>query len=114
MSASLPAATGPVETAPRFVPAALPDRLAGDDELVDLAGAVVDAEHADVTVEALDAGNRDMAGAAEYLDGAVGDSAERLAGEIFGRGRLEGDRVALVLQPGRLHDERPRRHRLGL
>src|SRR4051812_46094433 len=76
------------------------DRLSGDDQLLDLAGAFVDSEQADVAVEPLDAVIGNIAGAAEYLDGAVGDSADRLARKIFGGSGFEGDRPALVFQLG--------------
>src|SRR3954467_11525022 len=78
--------------------AAVLDRLAGDDKRVDLAGALVDAEQADVAIEPLDPVIGDIAGAAEALVGTVGDAADRLAGEIFGGGSFERDRLALVLQ----------------
>src|SRR5690349_16726977 len=64
--------------------AAVLDRLAGDDKLLDLAGALIDAEQANIAIEPLDPVIGDIAGAAENLDGAVGDSADGLAGEIFG------------------------------
>ena len=78
-------------------------RFAGDDQLLDLAGTFVDAEQADVAVEPLDAVIGDIAGAAEDLDGAVGDAADHLAGEIFGGRGLEGDRLA----PGPLTPRSP-------
>src|SRR3954453_16869553 len=96
-------------------PSAAPlQRLAGDYQLLDLAGPFVDPEQPDVAVEPLDPVIGDIAGAAEYLHRAVGDPADNLAGEIFGRGRLERDRLALVLEHGCLQHQRPRRHRLGL
>src|SRR4051812_2067991 len=46
----------------------------GDDHLLDLTGALVDAEDAHVAVEALDAVVGDVAGAAEDLHRLVGDA----------------------------------------
>src|SRR5580658_8512712 len=46
--------------------------VAGDDELLDLARALIEAEEANVTIEALDAEIRDVARAAMDLHGAIG------------------------------------------
>ena len=65
----------------------MPERLLGDHDLLDLAGAFVDAEQAGVAVEALDGDAAHVAGAAVNLHGAVGDPADGLAGEVLRAGR---------------------------
>jgi hypothetical protein len=57
---------------------------------------------------------RDIAGAAEDLDCAVGNPAHHLACEIFGRGRFHDDPLALVLATGRLQHQGASGHGFGL
>src|ERR1700679_1901547 len=71
-------------------------QIACDHELLDLAGAFIDAENSDVAVEAFDAVIRDIACPAEDLHRAVGDAPYRFGGEIFGAGRFHGDALARV------------------
>src|SRR5580658_2606760 len=90
------------------------EHFAGDDELLDLAGALVDAEQADVAVEALDRDAAHVAGTAVDLHGAVGDAADGFAGEVLGSGRgqaLVGARLVLV---SGVQDQGPGGQVLGL
>jgi hypothetical protein len=77
------------------------DRLAGDDQLLDQPGPFVDPEQPHVTIEPLDPVIGDIAGAAQDLDGAVGDPPDRLARDIFGGSRLEGDWLSCGLSASR-------------
>jgi hypothetical protein len=60
----------------------------GDDQLLDLAGALEDREDLGVAMPPLDRVVADVAGAAEDLDGVVGDPHGGLAGEQLGLGAL--------------------------
>src|SRR5687767_10259654 len=53
-----------------------PERLSGDDHLLDLARALVDAEEPGITEEALDRDAAHVSGPAVHLDGPVGDAAD--------------------------------------
>ena len=59
-------------------------KLTGDNELLDFGGALVDAQGADVAIEAFDDGSTDQAGAAVNLNGAVDDSAGSFGGKQLG------------------------------
>ena len=61
----------------------------GDDQLLDLRRALVDAQETDVAVETLDLILGHIAGTAVDLDRAVGDPAHRLGRVIFERGAFE-------------------------
>jgi hypothetical protein len=74
----------------------LAQHLARDDQLLDLRGALVDAEQAHVAVEALDRVVRDVAGAAVDLHRAVGDPADHLGGEVLAHRRLLRDARPLI------------------
>ena len=75
-----------------------PEQFPGDDQLLDLARALVDPEQAHVPVQPFHRDAADVAGAAVNLDGAVGDAADRLAGEVFrGRQRSAPDVLAAVV-----------------
>ena len=79
-----------------FTNSSIPHHVSGDDELLDLAGAFVEAQQADVAVEALDCVFGHVAGAAVDLHGAVGDLADHFGAEqLAGRG-FEGDVFAGV------------------
>ena len=62
--------------------------FAGDDDLLDLAGAFIDAEDAHVAIEALNAIVGDIAGPTKDLHGPVGDPADHFRGIIFGSRRF--------------------------
>src|SRR5690606_28761885 len=80
--------------------AAVLDGFAGDDHLLDLAGALVGPEDGHVAIEAFDAVVGDIAGAAEGLHCAVGDPADHFRGEILrGRG-VQGDVLTGVVLAG--------------
>src|ERR1700712_2898294 len=79
--------------------------LAGDDHLLDLAGALVDAEDAHVAVEPLDPMVGDVARPAENLHRPVGDAPHHLGGEILGRRGLHGDALAGVALAGGLQGQ---------
>src|SRR6185437_8803866 len=74
----------------------------------DLRGAFIEAEEAGVAVEALDRRFRHVTGAAEDLDGAVGDSADHLAGEVFAAGGDDAGVLASVALARRIEDHAPR------
>src|SRR6516164_9614033 len=83
----------------RMSPAAgLLDHVSSNDNLLDLAGAFVQAEQAHVAVEALDAVFRDVAGAAVDLHRAVGHAPAHLGCEQFAA-RYE-DRAGARLRRG--------------
>jgi tellurite resistance protein TerC len=63
------------------------EHLAGDDELLDLGGPLVDPVQPGVAVEALDRDAAHVAEPAEDLDAAVGDPPEHLRAEQLRRGR---------------------------
>src|SRR5438105_10846779 len=85
---------------------ALLQELAGDDQLLDLAGALVDAEGAHLAVQALDGGAAHDALAAVDLHRPVHDALGGLGGEELGRRSLRADALrAAVLEPGRVAHE---------
>src|SRR6266568_1722604 len=57
--------------------------LLGDGELLDLAGALVDAKQPGIAEESLDRDSSHIAGAAVYLQRAIGHPADHLAGIVF-------------------------------
>src|SRR5690606_6344023 len=69
----------------------LADHVAGDDHLLDLRGALVQAEQAHVAVEPLDGVLADVTGAAMDLHAAVGYPAAHFGGEHLGAGGLGAD-----------------------
>src|SRR5581483_105137 len=89
-------------------------QVAGDHDLLDLAGAFVEAEDAPVAVEALDAVVGDVARAAENLHRLVGHAADHLAREVFGAGRFHGDVLARVALLRRVEHHAARRIGFGL
>ena len=90
------------------------DQLARDDELQDLAGALVDAQEARIAEQLLDGVFLDVAVAAVDLQHAVGDAAERLGGEVLAAGRLLGDAPSVDIIARDALDHCARRQRLGL
>src|SRR5262245_61874510 len=64
------------------------DHVARDHELLDLAGAFVDAEQPHVAIEPLDAVVGHVTGAAVDLHRAIGDTPAHLGGEILAARRL--------------------------
>src|SRR5690606_10185645 len=74
----------------------LADHVAGDDHLLDLGGALVQAEQAHVAVEPLDGVLADVTGAAMDLHAAVGYPAAHFGGEHLGAGGLGADVAAFV------------------
>ena len=89
------------------VRAALPEHPAGDDHLLDLAGALVDPEQAHVAVHALDGHAAHVARAAVDLHRPVGDAPDGLGAEVLRRRRPEGGVRAVVVGLRRLADQRP-------
>src|SRR5262249_35601036 len=86
-------------------PSVAAQEIAGDDDLLDLARALVEAEDAHGAVEALDAVVGDIAGAAEHLHRLVGDPADQPGGEVFRTCRFHRDVLAGVALPrGIEHD----------
>src|SRR5262249_42972494 len=83
--------------------------LARDDDALDLARALVDARHADVADQPLDAHVARVTVAAVDLHGRVADAAGALRGEELGDRRLAGERSLALLAPGGAEDEEPRR-----
>ena len=79
----------------------------GDDGLLHLGGAFVDAQQAHVAVEPLDLVLGHVAGAAVDLHRPVRDAAERLAGEVFGGGDVGGDPLAGVEARRHVLDHHP-------
>ncbi len=75
---------------------------AGDDDLLDLGGALDQLQRTRVAVVALDGVVHDVAVAAVDLHHLVGHLGGHAAGEQLGHGRLLRERLALVDQPGRL------------
>src|SRR5205807_4825185 len=78
----------------------LAHHVARDDDLLDLAGALVETEQPDIAIEALDAVVGDIAGAAVDLHRPVGDTAGHLAGEQFTARRFGGDVLTGVAAGG--------------
>src|SRR6476469_5249420 len=77
------------------------EHLAGDDDLLNLAGAFVDPQRANLPVESLDGGPTDNAAGPEQLDRTVDDLLRRLGGDQLGHGRFTSDAGgALVARPG--------------
>src|SRR5208282_4448995 len=75
-------------------------KIAGDDELLNLARAFIDAEDAHVAIEAFDAVIGDVARAAENLHGAVRDPPDHFGCEIFAAGRFHRHDLARVALSG--------------
>src|SRR5438552_2845373 len=82
------------------------NHVAGDDQLLDLAGALENAEQADIAVEAFDAVFGEIAGAAEDLQGAIGDTTAGFRREELGAGRFGADVESQVAAPGGIDDHR--------
>src|SRR4051794_5777317 len=81
-----------------LVPGSFAQQRAGDDEPLDLAGALVDLGDLGVAVVALDRELLGVAVAAEDLDRLAGDLAGRLGGEQLGLRALDGVRLAGLLE----------------
>src|SRR5450830_1812387 len=82
------------------------DHVAGNDDLLDLRGALVNAEQAHVPIKTLGRIFADVAGAAVDLHGAVGHAAAHLGGEQLAAGGLGGDVVAVVALAGGIEHHR--------
>src|SRR5664280_3804671 len=88
--------------------------LPGDDELLDLAGSLVDAKQARVAIEALDGDAPHVACAAVYLYRAIGDAPNRLAGEVLAAGGCHAPVRPAVVGAGTLEHERAGSQVFGL
>src|ERR1700677_680299 len=88
--------------------------LPGDDELLNLAGSLVDTEEARVAIEALDGDAPHVARATVYLYGAIGDAPDRLAREVLAGGGCHASVRAAVVGAGTLQHERTRGEVFGL
>src|SRR5690606_30189034 len=88
------------------------EQLAGDDEALDLRGALVDPEQAGVAVEALDARLAHVAHAAVDLDAAIRDASQPLRGEELRGRRAQLAVRARVPAPCGVEDERAGRAQL--
>src|SRR3954465_8654315 len=83
--------------ASRFVP----QQLVGEDQLLDLAGALIDAERADLAIEALDRMPRDDAHAAEELHGIVNNAFRGFRSEQLRHGSFPWNAIGTdVARPG--------------
>src|SRR5690606_39374394 len=71
-------------------------RLPGNRQLVDLAGAFVEAEQPDIAIEAFDRVVGDIAISAVHLDAAVGHAAAHFGCEVLAYRRRERDIFSLV------------------
>ncbi|KAF5290255.1 hypothetical protein FQR65_LT20672 [Abscondita terminalis] len=96
------------------VSAVLAQHVPGDVELVDLAGAFVQAEQAHIAEVALDGAEvGHVAGAAEHLHGAVGHAAAHFRGEVLAHGGGQCHVLAAVAGAGGFQDHRAGREDLG-
>src|SRR3954454_10241894 len=124
--ASVRASARPSPREPPVTRATLPDRsismlisaagekdLFGDDEALDLRGALVDLEQLRVAHQLLDRVLLHVPVAAEDLHRVGRDLHRRVRGEALRVGGLQRRPLALVEQPGGLPDEQPRRLDLG-
>src|SRR5205085_10620725 len=103
-----------VDPADRRTLTPLAQHLPGDDELLDLARAFVDAEQPRVAVEALDRDAAHVARAAVDLHRAVGHAADGLRADVLRRRRPEPGVRAGSERPGALQHQRAGGQRVGL
>src|SRR6185437_4835628 len=75
------------------VPSQQPSR---NDDLLDLAGALIKSKDANVAVESLDAVVGDIPGTAENLHGLVGDAPNHLRRKILGAGGFHRDALSRI------------------
>src|SRR5688500_7281996 len=85
---------------PWLGPRRVAEELAGDDHLLDLTGAFVDAEKPCVAIHALDRHAPHVAGAAVDLHGPVGDPVDHLTGEVLRARWSESGVLARVVTAG--------------
>src|SRR5205085_11483386 len=76
--------------------------LSGNNQLLNLTGAFIDTQGADLAIKSLDRLSRDHAAATEKLHGVINDVLRSLCGEKLCHGRFASDALgAVVARPGR-------------
>src|ERR1700760_4221751 len=90
------------------------DQIAADDQPLDLAGALIQAKQADVTVDALDRNLAHVTAAALNLHREIGDLACHFGAEHLRRGRRDPAVLVVQPRPGGVTDQSTACHHPGL